>query len=162
MIIANEFQGDSIRIARIQHDSYGEALRIIVDFAARKHRHAEKVIASHTDFSELRDNIKSFDHRTLQWLHDFIAAAFRMNYCLKADLFTYATVESHTSSEVISFWFDFLNKELERIFIQHLELPRLILTAVVYPNPSSKGADAEDEIYRLAKHLYPELKSSQA
>lgn len=63
-MIANEVQGDSIRIARIRHDSYGEALRIIVDFAARKHRNAEKVIASHTDFSELRDGRISYTVRS--------------------------------------------------------------------------------------------------
>ena len=63
----------------------------------------------------------------------------------------------HTPAEITTFWFDFLRRELAKVFANHLELPRLILTAAAYPNPNPKGSDAEDEIYRLTKILYPEL-----
>ncbi len=70
MIVSDYFHGDSIRIGMIQHDCYGEALRIIVDFASAKHREAEAVVNVRTELSDLRDELNSFDHRTLQWLHD--------------------------------------------------------------------------------------------
>ena len=158
MIVGTEFQGDSIRIGMIQHDSYGEALRIIIDFAIDKHRHAERVVDVRTELSDLRDELNSFDHRTLQWLHDCMAAAFRMEYCLNADLFTYVIPDTHTPAEITTFWFEFLRKELERVFAEYLQLPRLILTAAIYPNPDKKGMAAEDEIYDLTRRLYPDLK----
>lgn len=161
MIVSDYFHGDSIRIGLIQHDCYGEALRIIIDFAIDKHRHAEKVIDVRTELSGLRDELRGFDHRTLQWLHDCVAAAFRMEYCLNADLFTYTILDPHTPAEITTFWFEFLRKELERVFAEYLQLPRLILTAALYPNPDKKGIAAEDEIYDLTRQLYPDLKRFQ-
>lgn len=157
MIVGTKFQGDSTRIASIQHEVYGEALRIIIDFATNKHRKAEQVVDIRTELSDLRDGLDSFDHRTLQWLHDSMAAAFRMDYCLNADLFAHAAQNSHTPAEINNLWFDFLRRELARVFANHLELPRLILTVAAYPNPDQKGSDGEDELYRLTKILYPEL-----
>ena len=162
MIVGTEFQGDSIRIGMIQHDSYGEALRIIIDFAIDKHRHAERVVDVRTELSDLRDELNSFDHRTLQWLHDRMAAAFRMEYCLNADLFTYSTPDPHTPAQTVSFWLEFLRKELARVFSHHLELPRLILTAAAYPNPDKRGMKAEDEIYELTRRLYPEMEMNHS
>lgn len=161
MIVGSYFHGDSTRIGLIQHGCYGEALHIIVNFARAKHRHAERVVDVRTELSDLRDEMRVFDHRTLQWLHDCMAAAFRMEYCLNADLFTHAKMEPHTPSEINTFWFEFLKKELERVFKQYLQFPRLILTAALYPNPDQKGKDAEGKIYELTRQLYPELKRFQ-
>ena len=162
MIVSDYFHGDSIRIGMIQHDCYGEALRIIVDFASAKHREAEAVVNVRTELSDLRDELNSFDHRTLQWLHDCMAAAFRMEYCLNADLLTYSTPDPHTPAQTLSFWLEFLRKELARVFSHHLELPRLILTAAAYPNPDKRGMKAEDEIYELTRRLYPEMEMNHS
>ena len=116
MIVSDYFHGDSTRIGWIQHDCYREALRIIIDFASAKHREAEAVVNVRTELSDLRDGLVSFDHRTLQWLHDRMAASFRMQYCLNADLFTYVIPDPHTPAEITTFWFEFLRKELERVF----------------------------------------------
>lgn len=55
MIVGTKFQGDSTRIAKIQHDCYGEALRVIFNFSVQKHREAERVVAVRTELSDLRD-----------------------------------------------------------------------------------------------------------
>lgn len=162
MIVSDYFHGDSTRIGWIQHDCYREALHIMVDFAIDKHRHAERVIDVRTELSDLRDELRGFDHRTLQWLHDCMAAAFRMDYCLNADLFTYVIPDPHTPEETIIFWLEFLRKELVRVFSEYLQLPRLILIAALYPNPDKKGMAAEDEIYELTRRLYPELTHFQS
>ena len=161
MIVSDYFHGDSTRIGLIQHNCYGEALHIIVNFASAKHRKAERIVAVRTELSDLRDELVSFDHRTLQWLHDCMAAAFRMEYCLNADLFTYKIPDPHTPEETVTLWLEFLRKELERLFAEYLLLPRLILTAALYPNPDKKGMAAEDEIYDLTRQLYPDLKRFQ-
>ena len=157
MIVGSYFHGDSTRIVLIQHGCYGEALHIIVNFASAKHRKAERVVAVRTELSDLRDEFMNFDHRTLQWLHDRMAAAFRMEYCLNAGLFTYKIPDPHTPEETVIFWLEFLRKELEKVFAEYVQLPRLILTAALYPNPDKKGMTAEDEIYELTQFLYPEL-----
>lgn len=157
MIVGSYFHGDSTRIGSIQHGCYGEALHIIVNFASAKHRKAERVVSVRTELSDLRDELISFDHRTLQWLHDRMAATFRMEYCLNADFFTYKIPDPHTPEEIMTFWFDFLRKELERVFAEYVQLPRLILTAALYPNPDQKGKDAEDELYDLTMQLYPDI-----
>lgn len=161
MIVSDYFHGDSIRIGLIQHDCYGEALRIIIDFASAKHRHAERVIDVRTELSDLRDELRGFDHRTLQWLHDCMAAAFRMEYCLNADFLIYKIPDPHTPEETVRLWLEFLRKELVRVFSEYLQLPRLMLTAALYPNPNKKGMAAEDEIYELTRRLYPDLKRFQ-
>lgn len=108
MIVGTKFQGDSTRIAKIQHDCYGEALRVIFNFSVQKHREAERVVAVRTELSDLRDEPSSFnDHRPLQWLHDRMAAAFRMEYCLNADLFTYVIPDPHTPAEITTFGLTF-------------------------------------------------------
>ncbi len=157
MIVGSYFYGDSTRIGMIQHDCYGKALRIIVNFAIDKHRHAERVVAVRTELSDLRDELRGFDHRTLQWLHDYMAAAFRMEYCLNADFLIYKIPDPHTPEETVALWLEFLRKELEKVFAEYWQLPRLILTAALYPNPDKKGMAAEDEIYELTQFLYPEL-----
>ena len=162
MIVSDYFHGDSTRIGWIQHDCYREALRIIVNFAIDKHRHAERVVAVRTELSDLRDELRGFDHRTLQWLHDCMAAAFRMEYCLNADFLIYKIPDPHTPEETVTLWLEFLNKELVRVFSEYLQLPRLILTAALYPNPDKKGMAAEDEIHELTRRLYPELKHFQS
>lgn len=162
MIVGSYFHGDSTRIGLIQHGCYGETLHIIVNFASAKHRKAERVIDVRTELSDLRDELRGFDHRTLQWLHDSMAAVFRMEYCLNADFFTYKIPDPHTLEETVTFWLEFLRKELERVFAEYLQLPRLILTAYLYPNPDQKGKDAEDKLYEMTMQLYPDLKHFQS
>ena len=161
MIVGSYFHGDSTRIGLIQHDCYGKALRIIVNFAIDKHRHAERVVDVRTELSDLRDELRGFDHRTLQWLHDCMAAAFRMEYCLNADFLIYKIPDPHTPEETVTLWLEFLGEELEKVFTEYLQLPRLMLIAALYPNPNKKGMAAEDEIYELTRRLYPDLKHFQ-
>ena len=161
MIVSDYFHGDSTRIGWIQHDCYGEALHIIVNFASAKHRKAEGIVDVRMELSDLRDEMSGFDHRTLQWLYDCMAAAFRMEYCLNADFLIYKIPDPHTPEETVTLWLEFLRKELERVFAEYLQLPRLILTAAFYPNPDKKGKDVEEEIYELTRRLYSDLKHFQ-
>ena len=45
---------------------------------------------------------------------------------------------------------------------EYLQLPRLILTADLYPNPDQKGKDAEYKLYEMTIQLYPDLKHFQS
>lgn len=159
MIVGEQFQGDSIRIANIQHDLYDQAFRKIINFAIEKHCEAEQVINVRSDISDKRDSLreKGIDHRTLQWLHDSIAGAFRFNYCLNADLFDDLNA-SFAGMDVGQRWLQFLDAELKRLFEQYRQMPRWILEASIYANPDPIGIDAEERLYNMTRHVYPDLR----
>ena len=54
MIVSDYFHGDQSYWI-IQHDCYGEALHIIVNFASAKHRKAEGIVDVRTELSDLRN-----------------------------------------------------------------------------------------------------------
>lgn len=157
MIVCELFIGDSKRIANIQHDVYYPSCRRILNLAISKHREAELVIGERSELSKHRDAIESYDHRTLQWLHDCIAGAFRMDYCLKGDLFSHSDLDVNDEAVIKNLWFDFLENELERIAQAYRCLPRLILKSVIFANPNPEGIKAENEIYEITRELYPDL-----
>ena len=138
MIVSDYFHGDSTRIGWIQHDCYREALHIMVDFAIDKHCHAERVVDVRTELSDLRDELRGFDHRSLQWLHDCMAASFRMEYCLNADFLIYNIPDPHTAEETVILWFEFLNKELERVFTEPPRDCRRLNILREYDNENTK------------------------
>ena len=75
-IITEYFEGDDRRdLAIMQHDAYSDALIIVVREWHQLVVFSEVVV---TGTSPTRKNpITSFDHRTLQFAHDLLAAAWR-------------------------------------------------------------------------------------
>lgn len=76
MILAPQFQGDDMGLARIQHQVYGEALNVIVRRCNQFTRLAISMLGEdgrHPGWA--RD--EQVDHRTLQFAHDLLAAAWR-------------------------------------------------------------------------------------
>jgi hypothetical protein len=75
MIVGKYFDDDSITVAIEQHDSYGEALNIIcTECQSMKIRAARILGLNSKEYYEIK-YLK--DHRTLQYSHDLIAAAWR-------------------------------------------------------------------------------------
>ncbi|WP_180127349.1 MULTISPECIES: hypothetical protein [unclassified Acinetobacter] len=157
MIVGERFTGDSMRIAWIQHDVYGSSLSTIFDKAKEHYKRAKLVLDIETDLGKRLDNTNKFDHRTLQWFHDAIAGKFRFIYCTQGDLFASETENSSQESDIILTWQRFLIKELERLFLQHVELPRQICTAAIFANPNPRGIAAEDYLYEFTLIEYRDL-----
>lgn len=158
MIVCELFFLDSMRIANIQHDVYYPSCRRILNLAITKHRDAELIIGERSALSDYRDAIEEYDHRTLQWFHDCIAGAFRLDYCFNGDLFRYLDLDLNDEAVIKELWFSFLDKELERLMRCHLYLPRLILKSVIFAYPDPIGIKANDEIYELTRTLYSDLR----
>ena len=79
MIVGSYFRGDSDKVVMwLQHDVYGEALRIISSICQEYTNFAHRILDD--DWYE-RDLSDGFDHRILQDAHDTIAAAWRFR-CL--------------------------------------------------------------------------------
>lgn len=157
MIISEQFSGDSLDIADIQHNNYSQALRTIVKSAIEAHRHSKE----DCELGKLGDILNVFDHRPIQWFHDLIAAAFRFTYLAKFDFSIRTPSDLVSVASVTEQWLRFLSLELGQVFKRNSDLPRLILVAILYPNPDRRGMEAEDQIYEFARHLYPYLKCSK-
>lgn len=80
MIIGNAFDGDIFEDVKLcQHDLYGQVLERIYRSAVTWYKQAERILQQDTELG-CEHPMSSFDHRTLQELHDQIAAFFRYSY----------------------------------------------------------------------------------
>jgi len=103
--------------------------------------------------------VDSFDHRTLQYFHDTLAAHFRLLYASRCVPQIPGLLDDLTDEErALRLWREFYQEEIERLFREVPDLSRLILIAAVYPNPDKRGIEAEDQLYKRISDLYPELR----
>jgi hypothetical protein len=98
-----------------------------------------------------------FDHRNLQCLHDAIAGQFRLNFCLKGDLYNYNLEWSSDEVYMITIWNQFLREEIERLHSNWTCLPERIGTAICFSNPDERGKAAEEYLHNLTLYEYQDL-----
>jgi len=157
VIVGESFEGDSVRVGLIQHDMYGELLWIIVKYAEQTYQQAECVLGIRTEIGRHLP-VDSFDHRTLQYIHDWIAAQFRFDYCKNADLFEFARHSDKNETERVQVcWREFLRAETQRLLGKYPSLAHNILIAVLFPNPKTEGMEAEEQLCALIREAYPEF-----
>lgn len=156
MIVGSRFPDDSERISLIQHDCYYRALSMIMLAARRRYLSAERVIQEKTELGR-RFGEESFDHRTIQWFHDSIAARVRYQHCLEASLFEIRPDAVNEEDCIVEQWLDFLRNEMNRLLKKYDALAVKIGTAAFYPNPDKKGIDAEEYLFELTLSEYPML-----
>lgn len=105
------------------------------------------------------DQVARLDHRTLQVMHDIIAAQFRyVNFeiliqCQLPGVFY--KISDHDYFTGI--WLEFYTETISEVFERKPSLIRHVLTAVTYPNPGTRGKEAENNIIMILKDLYPEI-----
>jgi len=155
--VGEYFRGDSRRVANMQHDAYGEVLAEMFRAALSTYRSAVRVVGIQTQLATDM-NIDGFDHRTLQSFHDMIAAQFRMECWDKCLPQIPKLLDRLTDEErILKLWRGYCRDEMDRLFQANPEIPRLILTAAVYPNPDTRGIEAEDMLALAIRNVYPEL-----
>ena len=157
MIVGEYFKGDSTWAAWIQHDVYGEVVSYLFRAARETYGSAYRVVGVETALAK-DVKVRTFDHRTLQYVHDMIAARFRFLYLDRFQpQFPGLLDDLSDEQRVLGLWREFYPKEIARLLDENSELPRLILTAAVYPDPDERGIAAESQLYDLLKTLYPEI-----
>lgn len=161
MIVGHSFEEDSTRIGWIQHDMYGESLRHIVTCAEKAYRHAQVVLGTETEVGK-KLPVMGFDHRSVQYFHDKVAAQFRYKYIVEGDLADYALLADLAETERVQVaWQRFLRAEMPRLLHDHPVLSRLILVSALFPNPSPEGIAAENELHDYMSEIgYPYLAPS--
>lgn len=88
LIVAPQFHDDdNKRVMRIQHASYSDTIVKWVDrLIVRGHQYKASLNAQ-TEIGTLLAHLERFDHRTIQDVHDHIAAAFRFRMAPSLPLF---------------------------------------------------------------------------
>ncbi len=149
MIITTQFLGDSYKVASAQHDVYHDALNIIVKNCNRFAMFAQRVIQS----ADCRGwgTVYSFDHRTLQFQHDLLAAVWR--YEAEA-----AQIRLDCKEDEVSIqrrWLDWLSAEMQN-WIERPEWVRLVQIILDNQN-TSVGQRAETQLSREIMEFFSQV-----
>lgn len=105
MICVPNFPGDDDkRLFDMQHSCYSKALWTIVESARERYIDAESVLRCYAPMSIQVRQLNSIDHRTVQDMHDLIAAWYRFKRRTER-LFP-------LGCDLKEDWFSFLGKEL--------------------------------------------------
>ena len=153
MIVGLDFQGDTCdSVKRMQHDEYGRVLGLLFSLAR------DQFVAAHRDENPPPPELapiramRDFDHRTLQWTHDRIAARFRFTHEPKLPLqdqwgFNLGAIRQH--------WFSFAREEIARL-VAKPGFSQAVVTAAFWENKPS-GYQAEDFLYSFLKSEYSDM-----
>ena len=155
MIVGTEFAGDSDAFLKDrQHSLYWELVGLIYSAARDRYLAGCRLLRVETDLSSAVDGKFNIDHRTLQDVHDRIAAWFRFRRAHGPQLNIgedHAEFEERLERE----WREFFADELKRL-VEDDEFTRLVLTAVVYANQDA-GLTAESRLRQLLDETYAEM-----
>ena len=96
-----------------------------------------------------------FDHRTLQDIHDLIAAWFRLSQDDRGQ-FRLGETEEIFRDRLATEWRTFFEEEVERLSADD-EIARAVLTAAAFGN-TDKGYAAEAQLREILKERYRPMK----
>ncbi|MCF8131351.1 MAG: hypothetical protein K9N10_22810 [Deltaproteobacteria bacterium] len=117
---------------------------------------ADLLVGLKTELGKAVRKIDGYDHRTLQWTHDAIAAAFRYVEANNLDpLLPGIFGEGTDKDRILDLWKRFCHDEVESILHEEPSFARLVLEAAVYANPDKRGMAAEDALYEILNNRYP-------
>ena len=142
------FPGDEDkRLFDMQMEAYGEALWIIVNAARERYFDAEAVLRSHSSMSIQVRQLVSIDHRTVQDVHDLIAAWYRFKRRTER-LFP---LEPDLSED----WHEFARTEAAEL-CRSADFATGVLDACVYAN-TERGHAGEERAKQVEKSRYWEM-----
>jgi hypothetical protein len=145
MIVSEWFEGDDMALARLQHDEYHDATRRLVQCLERR---VDDLAPELLPFLP----IKRFDHRDLQWLHDILAARFRLAWLReKAAREQQVSLFDEPDLDASRFafqWYDTLPLQFGNLVKAYPNTVRYVLISVLWPNPDKRGIGAEAAFFR--------------
>lgn len=158
MIIGESFSGDCNKFVKdVQFGMYSELLSILFLRTATRYLDSENVLDMRTELGKKVRLADSFDHRTLQWGHDQIAAWFRYSHAsdLQPSLPGIDEFNNH-EERVGSMWREFFLDEVNRL-VESGQFVRNVLRAACYANPQQSGMSAEEELYLFFQDEYSQM-----
>lgn len=135
-------------------DRLGDLWRVARD----RYVAAERTLGIDTELGRAARTARSFDHRTLQYLHDRIAASFRCRYAerLQPDLLGVLSEVSY-EERIRSEWIRYFAAECDALAESHHDFPKLVLEATVCPNLDQRRKQAEEALAGLVEDRYADL-----
>lgn len=149
MIVGNYYHGDDIELGWKQHDVYSDALRIISNgcFA-----HLQNSCVALNINEEDRIYSGKIDHRTIQLLHDLLAAAWRYEVSPPQLKINFVFQENHQTMEE---WFKWLREEVNN---WHCSPQILKCFDIITRNQNSElGYKAEKDLANLIQSKFSEI-----
>ena len=154
MIVAPRFRDDTDDEAQLkQHDTYGYALRTIIEVADKYAEFAKKLLGDekHPDWG-LKHRAE-IDHRTLQEAHDLLAAAWRYQHAFRRQL-TLSFPENRPDEPTEVLWLRWLRAEIES-WSERPDMVRYIQIILTSQN-DDKGYEAERALATAIKDKFYE------
>ncbi|CAM3467895.1 hypothetical protein [Halomonas lysinitropha] len=146
MIVSYWFEADDMALAGKQHDDYWSVLQILVQCLVHR---VDDLAPELPPFLP----IETYDHCDLQWLHDLLAARFRLAWlrehktsCKQVTLF--GEDEFVEARDFAFEWHNAIQEQLEALLVSYPNTVRYVLISVLLPNPDKRGIGAEDAFFR--------------
>ncbi len=161
MYIVDNFPNDVNKaLKHVQHDTYPENVGLLVWTCVQCYvRSAELIGVTTRIYKQIlsKDCIPSFDHRTVQFAHDAIAAFYRYS---NSSLYK-PMLNNHEPYRVYltSRWLNFYHKEVERIAWDH-PLNTAILNSVLHANTDMGYENEHLAVYLLEKSYGPDFEEA--
>lgn len=160
MIVGSHSPADQhVDVMWMQHDCYGPSLAYLFSSARVTYLRAQEIVGVETELGKVAQRVELYDHRTLQYAHDLIAAWFRHKYESQiAQPYLPGILDNQTHEDRIArLWHSCYRAEVDRLLLCHANLALLILNASAFANPDRRGIDAEHTLAELLHAEYASL-----
>jgi hypothetical protein len=152
MWVGHEYPGDNNEALKMaQFHLYGEMLLRLFSRARDRYLDAGRLVEVETELARRAKAMNTFDHRTLQGMHDLIAAWYRFSRDDGGQLRLGESPEDY-EKRLATEWRDFFEDEVARI-VSLDEFTRDILRATVFAN-TDPGYAAEACVRERLKERY--------
>jgi hypothetical protein len=159
MWVGTEFPADTNPTLKdVQFRLYGDMLLLLYTRPRDRYLDACRLIQTDTELAPRLRSMDGFDHRTLQDIHDMIAAWFRFSQDDGGQLRLGETDEAY-QDRIASEWRTFFEGEVGSL-ISDDEFVRAVLVAAAYGN-TEKGYAAEAHLREILKERYRAMTQSR-
>jgi len=152
MWVGAEFPGDTNQpLKDVQFRLYGEMLVRLYSRPRDRYLDASRLVQADTELATRLRSMDGFDHRTLQDIHDMIAAWFRFAQDDGGQLRLGETDEAY-QQRLAADWRTFFEGEVGNLIADD-EFTRVVLVAVAFGN-TERGYAAESQLREILKERY--------
>lgn len=156
MWVGTEFPADTnATLKAVQFRLYGEMLLRLYSRPRDRYLDACRLVQIDTDLSTRLRSMDGFDHRTLQEIHDLVAAWFRFSQDDGGQLRLCETEEAY-QDRLAAEWRTFFEEEVGRLSSDD-EFARDVLVAAAFGN-TDRGYAAEAQLREILKERYRAMK----
>jgi hypothetical protein len=156
MWVGTEFPGDTNEVLKeVQFKLYWGMVFRLYSPPRDRYLDACRLIQIDTDLAKRLRSMDGFDHRTLQDIHDLIAAWFRFSQDNGGQLRLGETDEAY-KDRLAAEWRTFFEEEVSRLSSDD-EFARNVLIATAFGN-TDRGYTAEAQLREILKERYGTMK----